>query len=99
MPGNISAALFLSCKVRRVDDQGVLHGEVEAEVASDIPEPARIGLSMHLAASRSLAGAGGRMKNYLTGASSTAGRADVAAAGNAYAVHLPDGKRLAVRYP
>ncbi|HDC4635699.1 TPA: beta-galactosidase [Enterobacter cloacae] len=46
---HLGKALFLSRKVWRVDDQGVLHGEVEVEVASDIPEPARIGLSMHLA--------------------------------------------------
>ncbi len=46
---HLGKALFLSRKVWRVDDQGVLNGEVEVEVASDIPEPARIGLSMHLA--------------------------------------------------
>ena len=46
---HLGKALFLSRKVWRVDDRGVLHGEVEVEVASDIPEPARIGLSMHLA--------------------------------------------------
>jgi len=42
-------ALFLSRKVWRVDAQGALHADVEVQVASDIPEPARIGLSVHLA--------------------------------------------------
>lgn len=42
-------ALFLSRKVWRVDDRGVLHAEVQVRVADDIPEPARIGLSCRLA--------------------------------------------------
>ena len=41
--------LFLSRKAWRVDSNGVLHGEVQVEIASDIPEPARIGLSCQLA--------------------------------------------------
>jgi beta-galactosidase len=32
-----------------VDEQGVLHGDIQVDMASDIPEPARIGLSVHLA--------------------------------------------------
>lgn len=43
-------ALFLSRKVWRVDDRGVLHGDIQVDIASDIPEPARVGLSVHLAA-------------------------------------------------
>jgi beta-galactosidase len=39
---------FLSRKVWRVDAHGVLHVEVEVEIASDIPEPARVGLSVQL---------------------------------------------------
>ena len=42
-------ALFLSRKVWRVDDRGVLHGDIQVDMASDIPEPARVGLSVHLA--------------------------------------------------
>jgi len=42
-------ALFLSHKVWRIDDCGVLHGDVQVQVASDIPEPARIGLSVQFA--------------------------------------------------
>ena len=42
-------ALFLSRKTWRVDEQGVLHGDIQVDMASDIPEPARIGLSVHLA--------------------------------------------------
>ncbi|MCU6170009.1 beta-galactosidase [Enterobacter bugandensis] len=42
-------ALFLSRKIWRVDKQGVLHGDIQVDIASDIPEPARIGLSVHLA--------------------------------------------------
>ena len=42
-------ALFLSRKTRRVDDRGVLHGDIQVDIASDIPEPARVGLSVHLA--------------------------------------------------
>jgi beta-galactosidase len=41
--------LFVSRKNWRIDDQGVLHGDVEVQVANDIPEPARIGLSCQLA--------------------------------------------------
>ena len=40
--------LFLSRKVWRVDGNGVLHGDVQVQAASDIPEPARIGLSVQL---------------------------------------------------
>jgi beta-galactosidase len=32
-----------------VDDRGVLHGDIQVDIASDIPEPARVGLSVHLA--------------------------------------------------
>ena len=42
-------ALFISCKLWRIDDHGVLHGDVQVTVASDIPEPARVGLSVMLA--------------------------------------------------
>lgn len=42
-------ALFLSHKIWRIDDEGILHGEVQVQVAADIPEPARIGLSVQLA--------------------------------------------------
>jgi beta-galactosidase len=42
-------ALFLSRKVWRVDSRGVLHADVQIQVASDIPEPARVGLSCQLA--------------------------------------------------
>jgi len=41
--------LFLSRKCWRIDSQGVLHGDIEVQVASNIPEPARIGLSCQLA--------------------------------------------------
>ena len=41
--------LFLSRKCWRIDSQGVLHGDVEVQMASDMPEPARIGLSCQLA--------------------------------------------------
>lgn len=41
--------LFLSRKVWTIDSHGVLHGDVQIKVASDIPEPARIGLSCQLA--------------------------------------------------
>ncbi|ENA0610137.1 beta-galactosidase [Enterobacter bugandensis] len=42
-------ALFVSHKLWRVDDHGVLHGDVQVQVASDIPEPARVGLNVQLA--------------------------------------------------
>lgn len=42
-------ALFLSHKIWRIDDCGGLHGDVQVQVASDIPEPARIGLCVQLA--------------------------------------------------
>ena len=42
-------ALFVSHKLWRVDDRGVLHADVQVQVASDIPEPARIGLNVQLA--------------------------------------------------
>ena len=45
--GNV---LFISHKRWQIDAQGVLHGDVEVEVARDIPEPARIGLSCQLTA-------------------------------------------------
>ncbi|WP_333850977.1 beta-galactosidase [Leclercia sp.] len=41
--------LFLSRKCWRIDSHGVLQGDVEVQVASDIPEPARIGLTCQLA--------------------------------------------------
>lgn len=41
--------LFLSRKMWTVDSSGTLHGDVQVQVASDIPEPARIGLSCQLA--------------------------------------------------
>ncbi len=41
--------LFLSRKCWRIDNHGVLHGDVEVQVASDMPEPARIGLTCQLA--------------------------------------------------
>lgn len=41
--------LFLSRKVWTIDSHGVLHGDVQIQMASDIPEPARIGLSCQLA--------------------------------------------------
>ncbi|ASV54376.1 Beta-galactosidase [Lelliottia jeotgali] len=43
--GNV---LFLSRKIWTVDSSGVLHGDVQIQVAGDIPEPARIGLSCQL---------------------------------------------------
>ncbi|MNE21313.1 Beta-galactosidase [compost metagenome] len=42
-------ALFLSRKVWKIDRAGVLHGDVQVQVANDIPQPARIGLSCQLA--------------------------------------------------
>lgn len=42
-------ALCVSHKLWRVDDRGVLHADVQVQVASDIPEPARIGLNVQLA--------------------------------------------------
>lgn len=42
--------LFISHKRLRIDSDGVLHGEVTVTVASDIPAPARIGLSCQLVA-------------------------------------------------
>ncbi|MFH7828663.1 beta-galactosidase [Kluyvera chengduensis] len=42
--------LFISHKRWRVDDHGVLHGDVTVQVAEDIPHPARIGLHCQLAA-------------------------------------------------
>lgn len=41
--------LFISHKHWRVDSNGVLHGDVEVQVACDAPPPARIGLSCQLA--------------------------------------------------
>lgn len=41
--------LFLSHKRWRIDSQGTLHGDIQVEVAGDIPEPARVGLSCQLA--------------------------------------------------
>lgn len=43
--------LFISDKRWRIDERGELHAEIDVTVASDIPEPARIGLSCQLAAS------------------------------------------------
>jgi len=40
--------LFLSNKRWRIDGDGVLHGEVEVQVATTAPSPARIGLSCQL---------------------------------------------------
>jgi len=42
-------ALFLSRKIWTIDRSGTLHGDVQVQVANDIPEPARIGLSCQLA--------------------------------------------------
>jgi len=42
--------LFISDKRWRIDNHGVLHGEVEVQIATDAPPPARIGLSCQLAA-------------------------------------------------
>ena len=42
--------LFISDKRWRIDTCGVLHGEVEVQIATDAPPPARIGLSCQLAA-------------------------------------------------
>ncbi|WP_369064246.1 beta-galactosidase [Enterobacter sp. MALB-1] len=42
-------ALFLSHKIWRIDEHGALQGDVRVQVASDLPEPARIGLSVQLA--------------------------------------------------
>jgi len=41
--------LFISHKQWRVDNSGVLHGDVTVQVAQDAPPPARIGLSCQLA--------------------------------------------------
>jgi len=41
--------LFMSRKVWTIDSHGVLQGDVQIQVASDIPQPARIGLSCQLA--------------------------------------------------
>nr|WP_318382544.1 beta-galactosidase [uncultured Enterobacter sp.] len=41
--------LFISHKHWRVDSEGVLHADVEVQVANDAPPPARIGLSCQLA--------------------------------------------------
>ena len=41
--------LFMSRKVWTIDSNGVLQGDVQIQVASDIPQPARIGLSCQLA--------------------------------------------------
>lgn len=41
--------LFISHKRWRIDSQGVLHGDVDVEVASDVPPPARIGITCQLA--------------------------------------------------
>ena len=40
--------LFMSRKVWTIDSNGVLQGDVQIQVASDIPQPARIGLSCQL---------------------------------------------------
>lgn len=40
---------FLSHKRWRIDGEGVLHGEVDVQVATDVPPPARIGLVCQLA--------------------------------------------------
>ncbi|UXY09916.1 beta-galactosidase [Kosakonia sp. ML.JS2a] len=40
---------FVSHKRWRIDGEGVLHGEVDIQVATDIPPPARIGLVCQLA--------------------------------------------------
>ncbi|WP_333010152.1 beta-galactosidase [Kluyvera sichuanensis] len=42
--------LFISHKRWRIDDYGVLNGDVMVQVAEDIPHPARIGLHCQLAA-------------------------------------------------
>ena len=42
--------LFISHKRWLIDDHGVLHGDVDVQVAEDIPHPARIGLDCQLAA-------------------------------------------------
>jgi beta-galactosidase len=42
-------ALFISDKHWRIDDSGTLHAEIDVTVATDIPEPARIGLCCQLA--------------------------------------------------
>lgn len=42
--------LFISDKRWCIDSHGVLHGEVEVQIATDAPPPARIGLSCQLAA-------------------------------------------------
>ncbi|WP_054180568.1 beta-galactosidase [Trabulsiella odontotermitis] len=40
--------LFISQKRWRIDGQGILHGDVDVQVAADIPPPARIGLHCQL---------------------------------------------------
>ena len=42
--------LFISDKRWRIDSHGVLHGEVEVQVATDAPPPARVGLCCQLSA-------------------------------------------------
>ena len=42
--------LFISDKRWRIDSHGVLHGEVEVQIAPDAPPPARVGLCCQLAA-------------------------------------------------
>ncbi|MDF2778183.1 MAG: lacZ [Enterobacteriaceae bacterium] len=42
--------LFISDKRWRIDSCGVLHGDVDVQLATDAPPPARIGLSCQLAA-------------------------------------------------
>ncbi|WP_312456869.1 beta-galactosidase [Pseudescherichia sp.] len=42
--------LFISDKRWRIDSHGVLHGEVEVQIATDAPPPARVGLCCQLAA-------------------------------------------------
>ena len=41
--------VFISHKHWRIDSHGVLHGDVEVQVATDIPPPARVGLVCQLA--------------------------------------------------
>ncbi|MGO3907929.1 beta-galactosidase [Huaxiibacter chinensis] len=41
--------LFLSEKTWNIDSHGVLHADIQIQVAADIPEPARIGVSAQLA--------------------------------------------------
>lgn len=44
--GNV---LFLSRKTWRIDSHGALHSDIEVQVANNIPEPARVGLTCQLA--------------------------------------------------